>query len=693
MSGRSLFEELRRRKVVQAAAIYGAIAWGVTEVVVTVVDQLFLPQWISTLAVIGFVVGFPVAMFLAWTFDITADGIKRTTVSSRRGKASIALSLMLLVAGTTGLFFLIRPALQLSEAQDERARTLPNSIAVLTFENAGLDPNDSYLSDGLSDELRDQLGRVKGIRISARSSSRAASEQQLDALDASTRLGVATIVEGSLRREGGMLKVSAQLIEGRSGLVLWSETYRRGPNELLLVQQAIAEAVVRHLLPNAQEMTAEPATRDPTANELLLLARYYENQVRGQQEVNVELLLEAVRLYREATEADPKSALAHSRLAGALLYMGDVDAAEAPIFKALSINPNLSEVQNTLGLFHWARGLNSEAQTAWARAVDLNPNNPDALQNYARSRWYRINYEGVNEMFRRAVELDPLNMEPYATLGSYLAIEHDPEGARELAGDVEELFDGAAAFRLIAQILDYVGDVDQAIAWTIRARDLEPDNSAHVDKLAEYYVDIGDFETGLKLAPNHLGLLFKMRRYVEMIPLAEFAMIDEPQDFLLRSILAVAYNAEGQFESSIHILTMAGLPELVFAGWRAQAEWDGLVALANAHYGTGDIETARELARFGLDFGVMKADFDWWWNVSDACMAVVLGQDDEARELLGRVLNGKRLPWNPVLKDSPCFERFKDDPVYQAALHHFDQLRADLRARLPATLVEFGVKL
>ena len=102
---RSILTELRKRRVFQAAAIYGAVAWGVTEVLVTVVDQLFLPQWVSTLAVIGFVVGFPVAMFLSWTFDITADGIKRTTVTSRRGKASIALSLLLLVAGTAGLFF------------------------------------------------------------------------------------------------------------------------------------------------------------------------------------------------------------------------------------------------------------------------------------------------------------------------------------------------------------------------------------------------------------------------------------------------------------------------------------------------------------------------------------------------------------------------------------------------------------
>ena len=220
MIGGSFFFELRKRKVLQTAAIYGAVAWGVTEVAVTVVEQLFLPQWVATLAVIGFVVGFPVAMFLAWTFDFTSEGIQRTAVSSRRGRASIAMSVILLIAGTTGLFFLIKPALQSREALAMPDTILPNSIAVLPFEDAGLNPADAFLSEGLSDELRDQLGRVEGIRIAARSSSVAAREQKLDALTISRRLGVANLVEGSLRRQGNRLKVSVQLIEGSSGLAL-----------------------------------------------------------------------------------------------------------------------------------------------------------------------------------------------------------------------------------------------------------------------------------------------------------------------------------------------------------------------------------------------------------------------------------------------------------------------------------------
>jgi TolB-like protein/tetratricopeptide (TPR) repeat protein len=688
----SFFAELRKRKVVQVAAIYGAVAWGVTEVLVTVVEQLFLPQWVSTLTVIGFVVGFPVAMFLAWTFDITSEGIIRTTVASRRGKASIVLSIVLLVAGTGGLFFLIRPSLQLSEAPTAQATILPNSIAVLPFENAGLDPRDSYLSEGLSDELRDQLGRVAGVRVAARSSSVAAVERRLGALEVSAQLRVANIVEGSIRRQGGRFRVSVQLIEGSSGLAVWSEIFDRRPNELLMVQQAVAEAVVRRLLPEAPAVMAEPATRNATANELMLLARNYEQQVRERQDIDADLLQEAVRLYREATEADPHSALAHSRLAGALIYLGDLQAAEAPIFRALSLAPNLSEVQNTLGEYYWARGLVKEAGAAWTLAVDLNPNNPEALPNYAAWLWKQVRVEETSEMYQRALELDRLNLERYAELGSFLALQSYSDEAREVVRQVEVLFDGVAAYRVSGELWAYLGDVDKAIAWTIRARDLELDNIAHVDKLAEYYADIGDFDTALKLDPGGIGILWKMRRYEEMIDLAEFAVIEEPHNLRLRSILAVAYNAVGRYESALHILSTTGLPDSILDGARSTEEIDGFGALMNALYGAGEGELARDLAQIGLGPG-KHVTYYWWINVPAACELAILGRDDEARAFLERAGQGVTLAWDPILKDLPCFGRFKDDPVYQATIRHYDELRAMLRARLPATLADFDVKL
>ena len=309
MTDRSLFSELRQRKVVQAAAIYGAVAWGLTEVVVTIVEQLFLPQWVSTLAVIFFVVGFPVAMFLSWTFDLTSDGIRRTDIKSGRGTASIAFSMVLLVAGTAGLFFLIKPALQ-DRTPGAPLEMPPNSVAVLPFDNASRSIDDEYLSLGLSDALRDQLGRISELRIAARSSSIAISEIGGDARSSSEKLGVKHLVEGSLRRQGDVLHVSVQLIDGASGLSQWNETYERGPSELVSLQQEIMERVVGEILPGSEAALPASPTRSATANEALLLGRYYEQQVRDSQQVDEELLLKAIGHYREAVELDPESALA-----------------------------------------------------------------------------------------------------------------------------------------------------------------------------------------------------------------------------------------------------------------------------------------------------------------------------------------------------------------------------------------------
>jgi TolB-like protein/Flp pilus assembly protein TadD len=703
MSAGSFFAELRRRKVVQAAAIYGAVAWGVTEVAVTVVEQLFLPQWVSTLAVIGFVVGFPVAMFLSWTFDFTSEGIHRTSVSSRRGKASIAVSMVLLVAGTAGLFFLIKPALQNQPARPGPIDIQPNSIAVLPFENSGQDPNDSFLSEGLSDELRDQLGRVAGIRIAARSSSIVAREQRLDALAISTKLGVANLVEGSLRRQGNKLKVSVQLIEGSSGLAPWSETFERGPNELLNVQQAIAEQVVKLILPDANTAVAEPATRDATANELMLLARHYEQQIRDRKIVDRDTLLEAVRLYREATEADPESALAHARLAGTLLWLGDLEAAEAPVFKALSLNPNLSEVQNTLGEFYWARGL-PEANTAFARAVELNPNNADALFNYASSRWYafdanQVSFEELYGLYKRALELDPLSLSRYAAFGDYLGKSGQAEGVEEIHAvirRIQELFDDADSYRLIGWLKELIGEVDEAIAWVLRARDLEPDNPDHTEKLADLYTLIGDYETAQRLVPEPgVGLLFLMRRYPELIDIAEFLMIDRPGDMEVRYLLAFAYNATGQFESAIHVLSTTGLPEsAINETVRSIAELEAFMMLVDALDGAGQPETtelAHSLASWNMN--------DPWWgdiywvSIFRSCNLAILDRHEEALQDLVHVKESRRLHWGPLVHDSHCLQQYQDDPVYQEVIQFLEDRQAELRERLPATLARFGVNL
>ncbi len=692
MADRSFFSELRERKVVQAAAIYGAVAWGLTEVIVTIVEQLFLPQWVSTLAVIFFVVGFPVAMFLSWTFDLTTEGIRRTEIKSGRGTASIALSMLLLVAGTAGLFFLIRPAMQ-EVAPDSPLVIPPNSVAVLPFENASRNADDEYLSLGVSDALRDQLGRVSELRIAARSSSMAIGELEGDARSSSRKLGVRHLVEGSLRRQGNVLQVSVQLIDGASGLSQWTETYERGPSELVSLQEEIMEGIVRELLPDSREALPASPTRIATANEALLLGRYYDQQVRDSQEVDIELLLKAIDHYRDAVELDPKSALAHSRLAGALLYLGDIDAAEAPIFRALSLDPTLSEVQHTMGLYYFARG-RPEAYATLERAVELDPDNADALTDYGFARWISAREEGVADLYRLALEIDRHAMSRYAALGEILGKQGKIEEVEDLIQQVNERFDGPDAYRLNSRLLEVIGKIDEAIAYAIRARDSDPGNHDHVAWLAELYVEIGDLPTAAKLESEpSVGLLFRMRRYEELIPIAEELMIEEPDDVYLRYFLAFAYNATGNYEGAVWVLSSTGLPDTVMTNPRSGWDWEGFFSLVNATYGLGETDTARGLASWFYDKPNHHDNADWFVEAMLSCSLVVLGRNTEAIDTLDLVKRSPRLMPAYFLEDSVCFRNLADQDRHRAIVEHFETRRAELRERLPVTLAAHGVSL
>lgn len=700
MAGDSYFAELRKRRVFRAAAIYFAVAWGLTEVIVTISEQLFLPNWVPTLSVIVFVVGFPVAMILAWTFDITAEGILRTEISSRRGAVTIVASMVLLISGTAGLFLLIRPAMEQALPGASGHSLSPHSVAVLPFENISRREDDFYLSEGLGDELRDQLSRVKGLQIAARSSSIAVRNQAVGAIEMASTLGVAYLIEGSLRRNGPRLAISVQLIDGGTGLAVWSDNYERGRLEIIDVQQDIARQIVTIVSPDAASAAlAAPATLDSSANDLMLLARHYENQVRDRQVRDDETLLKAVRLYREATVADPQSALAHSRLAGALLYLGDIEAAEAPIMTALSLNPDLSEVQNTLGELFWARG-DPEAGAAFKRAVELNPNNVDALHNYANLTWLNpvgdMSYIDAEELYRRAVELDRLSLSRHAALGDYLGKDGQWDAVRPVIDDIQELFDDSESRRLVGWLYELIGEIDLTIAWTLKAQQLEPDNPDHVEKLADLFALLGDTETALRLVPSpDLGLLYRLRRYGQLIDIAEFRMIEEPDDIAVRYVLAFAYVATGSFESAIRVLSATGLPDSVLEDRaRSLVEFEAFHTLMDALAGSGipdAVELGRALAQW-------NEDETWYGDIGAialyrGCTRAILGRHEEALQVLARMKEGRRLQPLAVLQDSWCFQQYKDEPVYQDVVNDQIMRRAALRERLPATLAEFGLNM
>ena len=697
---RGLVAELGRRRVLQVALLYAAIAWSITEVISFLIEALpVFPNWSKALVAIVFIVGFPVAMFLAWRFDVGPGGIRRTEAISTEGRLTIAAAMLLLIGATAGLFYLIYPRVleqaDLTAGQDQveiRVTPSPNAIAVLPFVNASANPDDEYISEGLGDELRDQLGRIEGLRVAARSSSVIFRNQELDALAISDRLSVGKLIEGTLRRQGDQLRISVQIIDGFTGFQTWTHSFNRTADDLLTIQQEIANEVVRQILPMLDQslVASHPATLDRSAHDLMLLARHYYQQVKDNPVVNIELLLKAIDLYTQATIVDPESALAQSRLGDALLYLGDVEAAEGPIFRALSIDPELSEVQYTLGLYYYRRNLPGSGP-AHKRAVELNPNNVDALTAYALWIWVQGDTDGAEPYLRRALELDPMSISRYLVIGNFYGMAGQRQKAIALAQQIPSRFNDAPAFLAVSRIYEVVGDLDEAIGWALRARDLRPNDKDATWALAELYARIGDFEAARYFEPEPaMNLLYYERRYEEMIDLAEEKVFNAPNEKQIWYGLARAYTATGEHQQAAYVLQSQGLPENVLSDSRRSNGVEALVNLADALKASGESERANDLAQWLVTFFQKLADegapTSWFTNLYLSCSLSILDDDAQSLDVLERIENSPGLAWYPVVRDQPCFQKFVDEPRYQAVVASLENRKAELRERLPDTL-------
>jgi TolB-like protein/DNA-binding winged helix-turn-helix (wHTH) protein/Tfp pilus assembly protein PilF len=697
---RGLVAELGRRRVLQVALIYAAIAWSITEVVSFLIEALpVFPEWSKALVAIVFIVGFPVAMFLAWRFDIGPGGIKRTEAASTEGRVTIMAASLLLVGATAGLFYLIYPRVidQAQIVQSEnflrgRIAVEPNTIAVLPFTNAGDSADDLYMSEGLGDELRDQLGRIDGLKVAARSSSVMFRDQTIDAQSIAERLSVRKLIEGTLRRQGNRLRITVQMIDGQTGFADWTESYNRNADDLLSIQQEIANEIVRNILPSAVQSrsVALPATLNPSAHELMLLARYYFQQVKDEPIVDVDKLLHAIDLYHQATNLDPDSALAHSRLGATLLYWGNVEAAERPIFQALAIDSELSEVQYTLGLYYWMRNLPGSG-SAYERAVALNPNNADALEVYGKWIWHQPDTDGAEVFLQRALEIDPMSIYRHAELGNFYGVTGERDKALEIVQQIIEKFDDIPAYMALARIYELIGDLDQAIAWALKATNKDPDYVFASWMLAELYTRIGEFDAATQFEPDPgFSPLYYQRRYDEFIDLTEELVLDQPDQIQLWFGLARAYVATGRNEQAIYVLQSQGVPEHVFVDSRRSNAIEAAVTLADALNSSGQATRARDLAtwlkRHFTTFNETGAPAAWWSDLYLACSLSILGEDEESLSTLERLFVAPGFPWQPVLLDSPCFQRFSDEPRYLAVVESIENRKAVLRQRLPETL-------
>ena len=433
--------EIKRRRVGKVAIAYGAVAWGVTEGSSVVLPALGVPEWVLTWIVVFLLVGFPVAMALAWIFDVGPDGIQRTEplpeeAPATQVKLRIAYAVAVL-ACMAGLGYVLYER-GVGRANAGAARS---SIAVMPFANLSGDQSKDYFSDGMSEELLNLLARVPGLQVAARTSSFAYKGREVDVREIGKELGVETVLEGSVRQAGDQVRITAQLIDTDTGFHLWSETYDRQMADIFQVQDEIARAIVDklriQLAPSDQVAQHQKVpTQNVEAYELYLQGRAVWKK-RGEDN-----LKKAIELYQAALARDPGFARAHAALASAYVVMpgytedeNDQEKffglAETSARQALAIDPNIGEAHAVLAQLNADRGDLLDAESGFFFAISLEPNEPTP------HHWYSLLLSKVGrigaalDQARRAQELDPTSPILAANLANiYLQQGNDEEALR-----------------------------------------------------------------------------------------------------------------------------------------------------------------------------------------------------------------------------------------------------------------------
>ena len=265
LSPSGFLRRLRDRGVLRVAASYAVIAWLLLQIADVTFAPLGVPRWVMITLITAAVLGFPVAIMLAWHFelgdrglerDLAADAAARPVVHGLRRYADVAIIGVLLA---TVAALLVR--------QSDLAKPPPPdrpTIAVLPFANLSGDPEQEYFSDGLAQELLDRLGRVPGLAVIGRSSSFSFKGKALDARTIAGRLGATTILDGAVRRDGQQLKVSATLLDGNTGRTIWTDSFERELTDVFAVQEELAAAVIDSIVPAARGIAVNAAPATPT---------------------------------------------------------------------------------------------------------------------------------------------------------------------------------------------------------------------------------------------------------------------------------------------------------------------------------------------------------------------------------------------------------------------------------------------
>src|ERR1700716_3577809 len=473
----NFFAELKRRNVIRFAGLYLVGAWLLVQVAGTVLPMFGAPDWLPRSIVSLLAIGFIPALIFSWVFELTRQGLKRdedvppeesiAPQTARRMNRMIIAVLVLALGYFVVDKFVLAPRraaalVAVRPAAEPKPAASPKSVAVLAFAHLSDDKGSEYFSDGISEELLTVLQKIPGLHVAARTSAFSFKGKNATAQEIGEKLGVAHLVDGSVRKAGDVVRIAARLTRTDSGEQLWSENFTRNLKDVFAVQTELAQTIVEQLRSRfvggdtgstakekiqAEVQAAEKGgTKNVQAHEYYLQGRFYRDR-HSEKSVG-----EALAAYQHAVELDPGFALAWAGLAdthswfsafstagGQKSFDAHLASAKDAVGRALAIEPNLPEglfaratIQTNFD-FDW----NGAAQTV-SKALALAPADPKIVIAAANLEMARGNMDRALELFRKAVDLDPVNPTARSFLAFNLAAtKHFAEARAEFPRGVE----------------------------------------------------------------------------------------------------------------------------------------------------------------------------------------------------------------------------------------------------------------
>jgi len=653
------FEEVKRRKVYRVAAAYIIAAGGIIQLASAAFPAWELPNWALRLVIVALLMGFPIALILAWVYDITAQGVRATPTpaipgSHRRRNIVMLVLTGVIISAAAGFFLLPHVS----------AHKCDKSIAVLPFENLSDEKENAYFADGIQDDVLTNLSKVGDLKVISRTSVMPYRGKASSVREIGKALGVGAILEGSVRRMGNRVRVNVQLINADTDEHMWAEDYDRDLTDVFAIQTDLAQQIVRELQAKLSPMEKAQIERRPTENGEAYLAFMQGHEMFYRADKFRSNTEKAEQLFEKATKLDPNFAGAFAALAWVHDWnYHDFDPtparkekAQAAAVEALRLQPNLPEAHLAMGFYYYycerdyqaaldefaiaklslpnspevymAIGAIERRQGKWKestanlqKAASLSPKDAWVLQNLADNYYATRSFEAADKIFDRAIEAAPSSFGPRAEKAK-LAI--------DWKGDLSEMEkaltqvptgvdpDGLVTFARVQLLL-----LQRKFSDALAVLQQSPQGGAHFDRPRELFE--GAIYSFLNDKEKALSAFERAR------PIAEKALRESPDDASRHVTLGLILAGLGDKELAIAEGKRAVqlLPE-------SQDAFDGpkmTVALAQIYAWTGE--------------------------------------SDQAIQLLDRSLSTPMGVTVPFLKLDPMWEPLRNDPRFQALIDRY----------------------